>query len=656
MPRWTYIFLMLVALVYALSHCQPQSAPRQEQKGEEAYVFNPGDYVGIETCQQCHAGVHSTFVQTGMGRSLGDAHPDFSRAHFQRDSLLYDDHLDFYYYAQWQGKQLFLTEFRLDSQGDTSHKRRQRIDYIIGSGQHTNSHLWEEEGFLFQAPFTWYAQEGRLDFPPGYEGGQNSRFSRIIGLECMSCHNATPKGFSLGSENHFRHLPKGIDCERCHGPGAAHVAKIQAGDITDTAREADPSIVNPKRLSAQLQFEICQRCHLQGNAVLKRGKSFFDFIPGMELSEVMSVYLPRYRGGEDQFIMASHADRFKLSDCYQAYPEKFTCTSCHNPHLSVRETKVEGFNQTCQNCHSGAPRHQCSAPLDSLQLRKFNCVDCHMPSSATTDIPHVTVHDHYIRKPKGQPTRAQAFAESDFMGLVAINEEAPSARAKALAYLQQFERFEARAFYLDSAYFFLQKLSNDHPERLRLWTYYYFLGEDYRQLRQWAEAQGGTQLLNHHLQDSSWDNASAWTAYRLGEAYARAEDWPGALAFFGRATSLAPLVPEFWLKQASAEARAGDLRAAELSYRRLLQLRPSHREGLNNYAFLLLQSGRPVEAASYLERVLSLHPDYEMAWLNRAQSAALLRESAQLRRALQEVLRINPQNQRAQEALASLRP
>ena len=56
----------------------------------------------------------------------------------------------------------------------------------------------------------------------------------------------------------------------------------------------DYSIVNPSKLPLDLQFDICQRCHLQGTAILHQGKSFTDFKPGEHLEEIMDVYLPRF--------------------------------------------------------------------------------------------------------------------------------------------------------------------------------------------------------------------------------------------------------------------------------------------------------------------------------------------------------------------------
>ena len=51
----------------------------------------------------------------------------------------------------------------------------------------------------------------------------------------MSCHNGYPRtpveddgcGPRFGDT-----LPEGIDCQRCHGPGQAHVEAVKSGDWT----------------------------------------------------------------------------------------------------------------------------------------------------------------------------------------------------------------------------------------------------------------------------------------------------------------------------------------------------------------------------------------------------------------------------------------
>ena len=49
--------------------------------------------------------------------------------------------------------------------------------------------------------------------------------------------------------------------------------------IIDTSKYIDYSIVNPKKLERELQFDVCSRCHLQDNS-LKKWKKLDDFKPG----------------------------------------------------------------------------------------------------------------------------------------------------------------------------------------------------------------------------------------------------------------------------------------------------------------------------------------------------------------------------------------
>ena len=367
-------------------------------------------YVGMGQCKLCHQKIYDSFIQTGMGKSFDYASKQKSSAKFDKHTVIYDKYSDFYYRPFWDRDSMKVIEFRLKGK-DTIFKRIEKVDYIVGSGQHTNSHMYSTNGYLNQIPMTYYTQKEEWNFPPGFEKGFNSRFSRKIGLECITCHNSYPD-FVLGSENKFNSLPEGINCERCHGPGSIHVQQRSSGTKIDTSKYIDYSIVNPGKLPVDLQFDVCQRCHLQGNAVLKDGKSFFDFKPGMKLSDYMTVFLPRYKNADDQFIMASHADRLKQSKCFiksfkpetdstslRPYKNSLTCVTCHNPHVSVKVTSNEVFNNACKNCHGGIKQTSCSEKQEIRIKNQNNCIGCHMPISGAIDIPHVSIHDHFIRKP-----------------------------------------------------------------------------------------------------------------------------------------------------------------------------------------------------------------------------------------------------------------
>jgi tetratricopeptide (TPR) repeat protein len=570
-----------------------------------------------------------------------------------------------WYYSHFEDSAMFMTEFRLKGR-DTVYSRTEKVDYIIGSGQHTNSHMYNVNGYVFQMPMTFYAQKGEWDLPPGFENGFNSRFSRQIGLECMSCHNSLP-GFAEGSENKFTEIPNGIGCERCHGPGSLHVQQKQAGNMVDTSKYIDYTIVNPGKLSPELQFDVCQRCHLQGNAVLKPGKSFFDFRPGMVLSDYITVFMPKYEGAEDEFIMASHAERLKMSPCFlqtetnrasapadalRPYKNSMTCVTCHNPHVSVKETGDETFNAACTNCHHPATtRSKLTQCRDTPEHRKAvgdNCVSCHMPRSGSIDIPHVTVHDHFIRKPSPHAT-AGIDSVKKFLGLYSVNEKNPPREVMAKAYLQQFEKFDHDPQLLDSAKKYLPdqsaaELRSNFSDLIHL----HFLRGDHMSLKKTVERTGRKTVLDSLLTHKTFDNADAWTAYRIGETYFHLGDVPTAEMFYKKSTDLAPFHPEFRSKYALVLATQQKNFEARTQYQQVVDQYPKYVPALNNLGYLWLMERDDKKAELYYRQALAADPDDEQALMNMAGLYFYREQPAQAKPFISRVLEINPKNTQAQ--------
>src|ERR1051325_6947297 len=92
----------------------------------------------------------------------------------------------------------------------------------------------------------------------------------------------------------------------------------------------------------------------------------------MHLSEVMNVFMPVFKGQENEHIMASHVERMEMSQCFiqttrkvesnpdfknqlKPYENAMTCVTCHNPHVSVKVTGNDVFNNACKKCHGGNP-------------------------------------------------------------------------------------------------------------------------------------------------------------------------------------------------------------------------------------------------------------------------------------------------------------
>jgi tetratricopeptide (TPR) repeat protein len=658
-------------LILAFYCCEPTNTSNQSPQEIAArnVYLNHSDsakYVGMTTCRLCHQGIYNTFIKTGMGKSFDIASKLKSAAEF-KNAEVYDPIADLHYRAFWDQDSLFVKEFRINKK-DTTHNRVEQVNYIVGSGQHTNSHLHVENGYLYQMPMTFYTQKKQWDLPPGFENGLNTRFSRKIGLECMSCHNAYPD-FVLGSENKFKQVPLGIDCERCHGPGSIHVAQRQTGSKVDTSKYIDYSIVNPAKLTIDAQFDVCQRCHLQGNAVLKTGKSFFDFKPGQKLADYISVFLPKFKNADQDFIMASHADRLKQSPCFiksyekvgqknklKPYQGALTCVTCHNPHVSVKETNKNVFNEACVNCHqtittpANIEKRIKIAGCGLHSSKISNCTGCHMPVSGAIDIPHVTVHDHYIRKPITNEEKNKIKA---FLGLFAINEKNPDNLTRAKAYINQYDKFEQNKSYLDSAANLL-KSEIDLQKNIHALLHLSFIRNDFKKILTYVNKLTEKYCFDSIFVGKSLDNQDAWSAYHIAEAFYYSNNTPMAVKWFQRAVELAPYVLDFRNKLGTANARAGDLVAAKAQFNFIISENPKYVQAYTNLGYIKLLENAPVEALKIYTLAQKLAPDNEALLLNLAGYYLFVNDRVSAKKYLNQIIKKNPANQKAALALKQL--
>ncbi|OFY82478.1 MAG: hypothetical protein A3F72_00185 [Bacteroidetes bacterium RIFCSPLOWO2_12_FULL_35_15] len=645
-------------------HCTPSDNQKSSANNQYLNHSDTAKYVGINTCRQCHPAIYDSYIQTGMGKSFDRASKQKSSAKFDEHTVIYDSYKEFYYHPFWDGAEMKIMEFRLKGK-DTIYKRIEQVDYIIGSGQHTNSHIYNTSGYLHQMPMTYYTQKGKWDLPPGFENGANTRFSRKIGLECMSCHNSYPD-FVEGSENKFNEIPEGINCERCHGPGSIHVQQRQMGIKIDTSKYIDYSIVNPGKLPIDKQFDVCQRCHLQGNAVLKEGKSFLDFKPGMKLSDFITTFLPRYKDSDDQFIMASHADRLKQSKCFiksfkpetdstslRPYKNSLTCVTCHNPHLSVKETGKEIYNTACRNCHNiKTVKGSCTEKEELRNIVQDNCVSCHMPASGAIDIPHVSVHDHYIRKPI---KKEEAEKVKEFIGLYAVNEKNPSNELKARAYIQQYDKFEKNDIFLDSAQKFLSDRSaSDVRNNFELLVHVNFMKHNFSKIIEYVKQIGKENLLKTVLVSKSWDNSQAWTLYRIGESYYTTGDILNAYLFYKKADELASFIPEFKNKLGASLMAQNKVQEAIPIFELIIKEDRNFVPAINNLGYANLISGNAENADKLYKKALLLDPDYEPLLMNVAGLYIFKKDYKAAKIILKTVLKNNPKNEQAKEVLSKI--
>jgi len=279
-----------------------------------------------------------------------------------------------------------------------------------------------------------------------------------------------------------------------------------------------------------------------------------------------------------------------------------------------------------------------------------------MPSSGSIDIPHVTVHDHYIRKPVTKKINAKDKENlKTFIGLYAINEKNPAAFIKAKAYLNQYEKFEPRLYYLDSALLLLKdKTIDDLKQNLEPLVQLYFIKKEFTKSVSYINVLGDDYVLQVMLIKKSYSNEHAWTCYRIAEALYNTGNLPRAIIYFKKAVELAPLGLEFKNKLGSALASANKMAEAEKQFTEILNEYPKHVSALTNLGFIKLQQGNIQTCQTLYFKALALDPDYEPLLLNIAGLYAYQKNYTQSKVFLQRILKRNPSNLQAKQALGQI--
>jgi hypothetical protein len=370
-------------------------------------------YVGDSACADCHPDQTRAYRQHPMGRSLFAAAdtPPLERYDAQANNPFRAGR--FHFRVLRQGQRLVHKEWCEDTKGNVVARQEEEIAYVVGSGAQARTGIVNRGGSLFQSPITWYTQKAGWGLSPGYE--QNlTHFTRRIDPRCLYCHcqEAHPVPDSL---NEYREPVFGqlaIGCERCHGPGALHVAARAAGPPRE---KVDDTVVNPAHLAPALREAVCEQCHLQGETIVeRRGRSQAEYRPGLPLHEYVAVFV-RPPEVTDPSKIVTHVEQMRLSACFNKSGGQFGCTSCHDPHgVPPPDETVAFYRGQCLNCHGpareGARGRRAEAPECSLPRAertakdaRDNCVACHMPRGPSSNASHMAVTDHRVPRVPGRP-------------------------------------------------------------------------------------------------------------------------------------------------------------------------------------------------------------------------------------------------------------
>jgi predicted CXXCH cytochrome family protein len=651
--------------------------------------------VSPEACAGCHRKIWETYRRTGMARSFYRPTPTNTVEDYTKKNTFYHKASDSYFTMLRRDSKYYQRRYQMDLDGQQVNVLEKQIDFIMGSGNHVRAYLHRTaRNTLVELPLAWYAEKGGYwAMNPGYDRPNHDGFRRAITYDCMFCHNGYPE---IPAGNHqplaepvyAGSLPEGIDCQRCHGPGRKHAQLAKtAGAAPEDIRS---SIVNPSRLSAQRQMEVCMQCHLETtsfplpNSIQRYERGPFSYKPGESLGAfLLSFDHAAGKGRDDKFEIVNAAYRLRRSACFLKSNGELRCTTCHNPHdIPHGAEAARHYTAVCRQCHTSAFDKQVAS---GKHPRSAACPDCHMPKRRTEDVVHVVMTEHYIQRRKPARDLLAEIVErhetdaDSYRGEVVLYypEQLPHTPENdlylALAQVIQRSNLERGIAQLTAA------IERHPPARAE---YYLELAEAWRNNGQLGKALPfyeeavrrnpkfvvGLQKLGIALRRSGRyaeaaeflkraaaaapDNASTW--HELGQTYRAQGKNPDAVAALEKAVELDPDMSEAHNNLGVILFAEGDQARAETAFREAIRIQPDYADAHGNLGNLLSATGDFTQARYHFEISLRLRPDDAHTRYNYAMALGRARQFDEAQRQLEASLRADPKLADAHVLLADL--
>ena len=411
--RTIFFGSILLLLCFALANCftlfyNSTFVNSSEVEGDDILEkesnFDHAGLVGSKACSECHSEIFDTYTKHPMWNSTIEVSEDDSRPWNNGDRFWIKGKKRVLSSTKDPHGNVLHSESMFDKAGKLIYEQPYRMDYVVGSGQRAKAYIRQVEERLYVSPLNWYAQGELWGLAPGYRLDDIRRFQRRATEDCLGCHTGFPHSLMSGSDR-FANPPfheRSIGCERCHGPGAGHVAAQTL--VTDEA-DLEDQIVNPAKLTIEQREAVCYQCHLEARArVLRPGKSHLDFMPGMVLSDVWAIVdFGTEVNSDGETRSVNHVQQMRDSTCFIKSEKQMGCISCHDPHSTPSpEQKVDYYRSRCNECHNGQSERKplCADTIANRELVGDDCTSCHMPSLQSTNMAHVAQTDHRVlRRP-----------------------------------------------------------------------------------------------------------------------------------------------------------------------------------------------------------------------------------------------------------------
>jgi hypothetical protein len=330
-------------------------------------------FAGSEACASCHQAIYATHIHTAHYLTTKPATQAAIKGSFRPGSNSFS-------YTGDMIVRMEKTDSGLYQAGYYRGERQiaKRFDIVVGSASKGQTYITRYHHYLFQLPVSYFSAAHKWANSPQFPAHQ-ALFNRSITSRCLECHTTYAQKMSAPAQDpeafNTDNIIYGVDCERCHGPGAKHVTYQRQHPTDRTAR----FIVNPATFTRQQSLDLCILCH---GGRLQKTRPSFSFVAGDTLANYFAFSrIPPPPGDID--VHGNQYGLLSASKCFRQ--SQMTCLTCHDTHVNERG-KTTVFSQRCIACHRSGHSPVCKLLATRGAAILTNCIDCHMPLQSSHSI------------------------------------------------------------------------------------------------------------------------------------------------------------------------------------------------------------------------------------------------------------------------------
>jgi len=370
--------LFLFAFVF-LTECTETG--NKEPYTESKSVKNHADYVGAESCKECHKEAYADWKTSDHFYAMQKATKEYVKADF--NTTYSADEIQ---YKFTQNDTAYFVEITEAGKTETF-----EVAYTFGWHPLQQYLLKTERGKFQTLRASWDTEQKKWfhqsagtivephDWLSWSKGGQNWN------TMCSSCHSTHLKKNYNEVTDSFNTTFEEINvaCESCHGPAGKHL------DFRINSTGKDP-YTDVLLTDKKAQIDNCGTCHARRTMLEDLSDPSNQFLHRFIPQNLTSTfYEADGQINEEDFVFGS----FLSSRMYRNH---VSCNNCHNPHSG--DIKMQG-NALCLQCHEPKNYDSESHHHHSSSTKGAECISCHMDGKVYMGNDYRKDHSFRIPRP-----------------------------------------------------------------------------------------------------------------------------------------------------------------------------------------------------------------------------------------------------------------